>query len=805
MIFQHDGAAPIEEPEVEGLSKIFRSTKGAASVGFMGIGFKSVFGRFREARISGWGWTFRYEIDQSVGEEYGDVQTDPLGAVMPIWDQGIECPEEGFTTRFELRMPRDESVDLSADLGRFVSNDDLTPLAILAESGLERLDVDGSVWDLCVDSVADGTMTAIACAGGVHRWQLFSVEFQPSPRAIRRFLEHRRIQPREDEREKVYEQAARKRRVLGVLPLDDRCVPVPPERGRIYATLPTEVTLPFGIHVNADWLLNISRMGLGEIEDAWQREIVDRIADVLARVLDWVSRARSAPDTIKAGFAVLASPSSEAGGIEAILAEEQWLSGLHEVLRDRAILPVWADRSNAIAFAKPNETLVPPTPLAEAFEEEPALGPAVLLNGPVLAQTVLGSGATGLLRRIDLLRPMTSGDLERAWAGGLQNWWRQLDAEQNARRDLLFRVWGALAMLTPEGDWSTENLRCVRTESGQWQSARESAFINEHLPSDDEPGGSETRRFIIQQFSPTPDHRVADAWIRALRGSQQPGAANQQRHLLAARKWIETHARSIGLQEMVESAIDALMASRTPDWDVLVPFGCWAMHRNRPKLLTHVVVDEDGQQRGVAIGDALLADPYVRPDATGRGRRLLFPSTPAISAKYLDTLPDDVLKWRTFFEEAGARGALRVRLVKSTTWEESHVAEFLGLEAKEIDYSTRVYTLQDFDIRPVLPEKNASSEARAAVAAWLDDGFSVLRGKGRRRAEGFYYKPYFLHGANPSTWVETLSELEWVPCSDRRFRRPDDVLPRSDPARQDVPVAELSPELVGVLEREGMY
>ena len=58
---QHDGDDPIGEPQVEGLSKIFRSTKGATTVGFMGIGFKSVFGRFREARVSGWGWTFRYE------------------------------------------------------------------------------------------------------------------------------------------------------------------------------------------------------------------------------------------------------------------------------------------------------------------------------------------------------------------------------------------------------------------------------------------------------------------------------------------------------------------------------------------------------------------------------------------------------------------------------------------------------------------------------------------------------------------------------------------------------------------------
>ena len=73
LIFQHDGWSPIAEQNVEGLSKLFRSTKGAATVGFMGIGFKSVFGRFREARISGWGWTFRYEVSDITGHRYGDV------------------------------------------------------------------------------------------------------------------------------------------------------------------------------------------------------------------------------------------------------------------------------------------------------------------------------------------------------------------------------------------------------------------------------------------------------------------------------------------------------------------------------------------------------------------------------------------------------------------------------------------------------------------------------------------------------------------------------------------------------------
>ena len=804
VVFQHDGDAAIEEPEVQGLSKIFRSTKGAASVGFMGIGFKSVFGRFREARISGWGWTFRYEVNQSVGDEYGDVQTDPLGTVLPIWDPGIECPEEGFTTRFELRTRRDRSLELNDDLSRFVSNHDLTPLAILAESGLRRLDVDGYVWDLSVDIVEDGTMTAIVRTdGAVRRWRLFSVEYQPSRRAMRRFLEYRKIQPGEDEREKIYEQASRKRRVLGVLPLDDRRTPMPPERGRIYATLPTAVTLPFRIHVNADWLLNISRMGLGEIDNAWQREIVDRIADVLACLLGWVSRSCSAPDTVKAGFAVLASPSSDEVGIEAILAEEPWLSRLRDALKDAAVIPVWTERSSIIAFARPSETVVPPTPLAKAFEEEPALEPGLLMNGPVLARAVLGSGAGGLLRRIGLLRTMTSGNLERAWAGGLQNWWRQLDAEEGARRDLLFRIWGALSMLDAEGDWSTESLRCVRTESGQWRSARDSAFMNEHPPSDAEPGGSETRHFL-HRFVPSPDHRIADAWIQAVRGGQQTGAGGKQRHLPAARQWIERHARNIGLQEVVESAMDSLMGSSTPNWAVLVPFGCWAMHRNRDKLLTHVLVDENGQQTGVAIGDALLADPYVQPDAAGRGRRLIFPRTPTVSAKYVDASTEDLRRWRAFFEGAGAKGALRVRRVESTAWKENQVAEFLGRKRDEIQYSTKLYTLQDFEIRPVLPDPEASSEARSMIAAWLEDGFSVLRNKGRRQATAFYYKPYSMSGNRLSTWVETLLELAWVPCGDGCLRRPGDVLAQADPARQDVPVAELSAALMEALERDGV-
>ena len=229
LTFQHDGDHPLRERDVEGLSKVFRSTKGATSVGYMGIGFKSVFMRFKEARISGWGWSFRYNIKQVVGEEFGDVQTDLLGAVIPAWDDAIATPEHGFTTRFELRRRTDEGAHLEADLSRLLPEDDRTPLAILAASKLDRLELNGRVWELEVAKELDGTSEATARSEDEKQtWRLFPVMYEPSKESVACFLEHRRIQPSLEERDGVYTDASRPRLVLGVLPVDNNGIPSPP-------------------------------------------------------------------------------------------------------------------------------------------------------------------------------------------------------------------------------------------------------------------------------------------------------------------------------------------------------------------------------------------------------------------------------------------------------------------------------------------------------------------------------------------------------------------------------------------------
>ena len=690
LTFQHDGDHALEEEDVEGLSKVFRSTKGASSVGFMGIGFKSVFGRFQEAWISGSGWTFRYETTQVVGEEYGDVQRDLLGAVIPVWDDSIPAPEPGFTTRFEMHRPTEEGADLQSDLAHFLPEGDRTLLAILAASGLKRLEVNGQAWELSISEEPGESLVATASTHDENRlWRLFRAQFRPSRGAVACFLEHRRIRPSEEERERVYAEAARDRRVLGVLPLDHD-MPKPPPRGRVWATLPTEVTLPFGLHINADWLLNISRTGLREIEDnPWQRGIADSIADILEGFLEWSADTLAEPDRAKAAFKALALPSPEAGGLEALLAEEHWLSRLRNRLEEAAVFPVWTGETGRLAFSKPGDTVVPPAALARAFSKYPDLRPAVLLRGSVLMEDVLGPDAFKLLHRIGLLGEMSPRELEQAWQGGLEDWWRQFPGEHESRRHLLFRLWTAVADLLSDEAWGDVDLHCIRSVAGKWHPATEVVFLNERLPTKRVPGGSETREFL-EPFVPD-ENRLGDEWVATLRQRRR----NEPETILSqAWDWIESHARGISLQEIVEAAVNDLMSSANPDWSVLVPLGHWSKHRNRPDLLTHVLVESESGQRGLPVHEALLATPYVD---RGKDRALLFPANPTISSAYLDqdTKHASSREWRAFFEEAGAKGGLEVRTVKEWAgrgWGKERVAEFLGWEVSAVPWRIRPAT-----------------------------------------------------------------------------------------------------------------
>ena len=248
------------------------------------------------------------------------------------------------------------------------------------------------------------------------------------------------------------------------------------------------------------------------------------------------------------------------------------------------------------------------------------------------------------------------------------------------------------------------------------------------------------------------------------------------------------------------------MSSANPDWSVLVPLGHWTKHRNRPDLLTHVLVASSNGLKSIPVDEALLADRYVEH---GRDRQRLFPAVPVIAADYIERDPKGsrAHKWRDFFEKAGAKGAPEVQRVTAPPVLRSArriVAQFLDCDVDNISESNDDgYELLDFEIKPDLPSPDAPEELRKALAAWLADGRNVLKGTGRRQARYFYYGPKHLVGA-PSDWVAKLSELAWVPSDDAELRCPREVLPQSNPAQENAPVARLSSSFLAVLKEEGI-
>ena len=256
---------------------------------------------------------------------------------------------------------------------------------------------------------------------------------------------------------------------------------------------PPGLTSPFGLHINADWLLNISRSGVRQIEaDPWQSEILSRIADLLAKFLDWVSRYFSEPAAVRAAFSVLASPVAGRSDLETQLAGEGWRSRLRNCLKSAAVFPVWNGTADALGFASPADITVPPPPLAKAFAEEQDLRPPILLQGPVLRSKLVGTDALELLESIGLFNEMSPRALQSAWPDGLKNWWgRHSQTNLNAAAN----CWSVCG--PPLLTWLMMTLgrasNCLVAElsRGKWLPARKVVFLNEPLPSQTRTGRTE--------------------------------------------------------------------------------------------------------------------------------------------------------------------------------------------------------------------------------------------------------------------------------------------------------------------------
>ena len=801
LTFEHNGK-PFEASNVYGLCTKGLSPKGAGTVGFMGVGFKSVFHRYERAAVSSGVWRFFLEVPVQREERYNDSHLDWTGCFLPRWLEGMETPSPGMNCRFVFTGRRGGAI--ADDLAQVLGPDGAL-LALLAWRGVRQLHWADRQWALESDPTPLGDrerrliITARDQQGASQRWVLFERQYQPSKEAIAAFLTHRSIRPSTAERERVYEEAARLRQAALFCPLKDgRPEPIE-ERGLVYSMLPTNVTTPLGMHLQADWLLNTSREELIHRDNnAWHEAIRDQIPRLLRRMMEWTAElGRNGIPGWERGYDALPGAAADSNREDVWLTGPEFEVGLAEELGSLPVLPLPPDEKRPAEFCSPAEARSLPRPLAALFKESPA-AQRLLFGTRAVSAYLLGERALRCLDRLDLLNDLDARDVEDHWRDGkaVAAWLASVEKkEQDAA---LVRLLEALAELDVNEEWESADLICLPTEDGGW-----------------------TGRTGLIRFPRNWDSVRAD---KRVRGALLPCAGPRER-LLAWRFDLHLLRNQIRSAYLGNTRPQELVAVTKRWWDQLpeqpsedqaelvLYFTNW-VRKKMPRatgLVTKVLARFPRKRKQLLAGrDVLLAEPYA-----SAMRRVLFDDVPAVVREYLDVEEADATAWRAFFDSAAVTDLLQGDLLHfHPTYLNSHQLrervedeqELPDLERSKklgwMKWHPQSYRLLDWAINGDLWERLSASDVRgdllvAFADALNDETRQYLEARSCPRIQYYVAWKQNDHESKtlrcPAAWLDQLAELCWVFAGEKGPFRPGDVLPPGLPADDGSPVATLPP------------
>ncbi len=757
--FQHDGGQALDEEHVRALASLGQSTKGLAAIGFMGVGFKSVFARFRRARVSGFGWRLRFNVTTDRGD-LGARVIRWFDTLLPDWDEDPPPlnPDADYTTAFQLSHRADPDPPLLADLERLAAPDDPIPLAVLALRGLEEVRIDDVTWRL---SAKDGVVEVRSSSDGkLFQWQSFASNYRPGNDEMRAFLEARsELNDQRDARGQRPE-----RQVIALLPLDSDGRSDPPDRGRVYATLPTQTRVPFGFHLQADWLVDLDRQNLRPIEEnAWQQAIVRQVPELVRQILVWLKK--QPEESKEAGYRLLADPTKDDAPLSDALGHFQ--EDFTRALGDLSVVPIHGTEPGG--YSSLSRAVRLPRGFREDFGRRPDWRPDLLFDRELVQEGVLGKRGVDFLRWLGCAGSVERGDVR--WSETLPVWWDALaELPEDERTDALFALWHGI------DDRGWQDVPAVPTEAGTWLAAGRTRFLNEEPPSEKELSGPAVAK-ALAGLLPQPDQRLPAGLRNRVRQSRHPGAA-----------WLKGLQQDVKLASVVERACDAV---EDKDDLPLVELLEWALRRGeRRQDLVPLVMTEDGARRP---REALLADPLVDH---GRCRRDLFQNRPALVEDYafIEGRRAVIL----FLERLGVAGQVKLRELRTSSTDYWMVQRQIGAEPPR----TRAnggYRVLDYEFP--FPVADVPAEA---LQVWLSDRPSSLRHRGRKRAEGSFYGTKTRRGTTPCNWTQDLRHHAWLLCADGKRRKPGDALLSPHPDYEDAPVADIDSEFAEVLRQEGI-
>ena len=319
---------------------------------------------------------------------------------------------------------------------------------MLALRGLRQLRIGDKTWDL---THHDGIISLRNPERDVgRRWKAFVSTYRPNDAAMRNLLEVRR---------KILVQAndrslRAERQVVALLPLDDDGLPQPRDTGRIYSTLPTRAPLPFGFHLQADWLVSIGRQEIREVEgNPWQEAIVRQVPDLVHQLLRWIAQG---PTTRRSpGYRALCEPREGEGPLGQSLRalRDDFIS----TLASAVVVPIHGDGSGQ--FRNPGQVAKLPAPFRDTFGSR--WRPDLLFGLDLMDETLLGKRATGFARWLGWGREMEEDDV--GWAETVPRWWDALSHDEQT--EALFALWQGIS----DSGWNDAPV--VPTEAGAWRRA----------------------------------------------------------------------------------------------------------------------------------------------------------------------------------------------------------------------------------------------------------------------------------------------------------------------------------------------
>lgn len=822
LLLEHNGKT-FDEDDVEGICTKGVSSKGAGTVGFMGVGFKAVFRSYETVTISSGPWKFCLNAKVTRGTEYGDLQRDWIGAVLPEWDNSVPTPSEGMTCRFELQNRLEGLKQLDSDF-EIVFREDNSLMALLATKDIQKVKLFATTWLLSMEEHEQEGLAARCVIQAIddeteqiQQWMLFRLEYEPSREAIRRFLEHRAINPAPNDKERVYNEAARTRRVEIFFTLNDEGFPALPENGEAFALLPTMQKLPFGIHVNADWLLTVTRREFMEVENPdqidlneWQKEIRSKIPNLIKAYLTWLgSDEGPSKGSWDVAYRIFPDPTVQQDQFA------QWLLGfdfskhLGELIKGMPFLPGLSDQDGTFSMLSPGEARILPSPLATAFEGEPELYPKKLFGDKIVSRTTLGERAKIFLSKQGILRKLSSNELESYWeTTKVSEWHAGLPTEK--QNENLYTLIVALSEIEDDS-WSNENLVCLPTQADEWVSqslgirlpGEWNILVNEErIPDMLLPFVGESCRIIRRRFENYVRNQHYSRWI--------PDFPVEQSSLdEVVNSW---------WQSIPEKNLNSLQI------EDIVNFTCWVQEKqtSRRSLVKKLLSDfPDGTLALLDVEDTLLTYPYA-----GDFRRSFFTEIPPVTARYYQNASKDV-DWKEFFEgvpprpegkfqlDPGARSVDKedVGQILGQPPPETRVTPFLQIwnGDRRVEVYNEEYVLVEFSLRDDVVEelsRDGKISYLTAFSQWLSENSGPLREFTHQR---LLYIPYGSSSVSeirldlPAHWVGQLREHCWVMGKDDSGpHKPSDVLKQTDPSRPTAPVADLSSELIRILEQAGV-